>query len=455
MGLEVVTGRCFNIPMPSLLIKNTDVVTLNDAGAVLRGADIAIDNGVILAVGRAPSDFQPDETLDGTDLVALPGFWNAHTHAAMTFERGYGDDLPLDRWFNEKIWVAESALTADDVTWGAALAAAEMIRGGTVGFADHYFYMDRVAEIAEQSGLKALLAWCVFGLPSEIGEGLRGAVDFAHRYQGAAGGRIRTVLGPHAPYTCPPEFLKRVGETARKENLGIHIHLSESDEQLANSLQKHGRTPPAHLDALGIFDVPGPRIAAHCIAVTEDDRALLAARGVSVVQCPGCHMKLGMGVTPVPDLLARGVNVALGTDGPASGNNLDMLEEAQLAGLMQKNHLRDAEVLPGDSVLRMASRGGALAMGFETSGAIAPERAADIILFDFHRPHLRPRNSLVGNIVHSAKAGDIRHSIIDGRIVMKDFRLLTIDEERILWEAERRAFDMLARATSVVREYRS
>src|SRR5262249_53412379 len=161
---------------------------------------------------------------------------------------------------------------------------------------------DRVAEVVEKSGMKALLAWCVFGLPSEVGADLRGAVDFARRFQGAAGGRIKTVLGPHAPYTCPPDFLKKVGETAREEGLGIHIHLAESAEQAETSMKQHGRTPPSHLEALGLFDVPGPKIAAHCIAISDDDMGILASRGVSVVQCPGCHMKLGMGVTPVPAL---------------------------------------------------------------------------------------------------------------------------------------------------------
>ena len=440
--------------MASLLIKNADVIPLNAAGDVLRGADIAVEGGAILSVGAPPEGFSPDETIDATDLIALPGFWNAHTHAPMTFVRGYGDDLPLDRWFNEKIWVAESALTEEDVTWGAYLAAAEMIRGGTVGFADHYFYMDRVAAVVEESGLKALLTWCVFGLPSEVGSGLAGAVEFAQKYQGAAGGRIKTCLGPHAPYTCPPEFLRTVGETARREGLGIHIHLSESDEQVRLSQERYGKTPPEHLESLGLFDVPGQKIAAHCISVSEPDMDLLAARGVSVVQCPGCHMKLGMGVTPVPALLARGVNVALGTDGAGSNNNLDMLEEAKLAGLVQKIHLRDATALPGDAVLRMASQNGARALGFGDSGVIAKGAAADILLFDTRRPHMRPRTSLVGNLVHAASSADIRHVIIAGKVVMKDFCILTLDEERILWEAERRAFAMLGRAQGALREYR-
>ncbi|MCZ7567916.1 MAG: amidohydrolase [Ardenticatenaceae bacterium] len=441
--------------MPRVLIKNADVVTLNPAGDVLQGADIAIEGRTIAAIGAVPAGFIPDETLDATGHVALPGFWNAHTHAAMTFERGYADDLPLDRWFNERIWVAESALTSDDVYWGAALAAAEMIRGGTVGFADHYFYMDRVAEVIQQSGLKALLAWCVFGLASEVGTDLEGSLEFTHHFNGAADGRIKTILGPHAPYTCPPEFLTTVAEAARREGFGIHIHLAESEEQVMTSLKKYGRTLVAHVDHLGLFDVPGPILCAHCIYVNELDRQILTIRGANVVQCPNCHMKLAMGVTPVLDLLARGVNVALGTDGAGSNNNLDMLEEAQLAGLIQKQHLGDAQVLPGDSVLRLATRHGALATGFKESGVLAPGMAADLLLFDFDQPHLRPRHSVVSNLVHAARSSDIRHVIIDGRTVMKDRELLTLDEERILWEAERRAFGMIGRATGVVREYRS
>lgn len=441
--------------MPRVLIRNADVVTLNPAGDVLQRVDIAIEGRTIAAIGAAPADFVPDETLDAAGHVALPGFWNAHTHAAMTFERGYADDLPLDRWFNERIWVAESALTSDDVYWGTTLAAAEMIRSGTVGFADHYFYMDRVAEVVQQSGLKALLAWCVFGLPSEIGTDLEGSLEFAHHFDGTADGRIKTVLGPHAPYTCPPDFLKTVAEAARREGFGIHIHFSESQEQVDTSLKKYERTPVAHLDTLGLFDVPGPILCAHCIYLNQPDRETLAVRGANVVQCPNCHMKLAMGVTPVLDLLARGVNVALGTDGAGSNNNLDMLEEAHLAGLMQKQHLGDAQALPGDSVLRLATRNGALAMGFGDSGILAPGMAADLVLFDFNQPHLRPRHSIVSNLVYAARSGDIRHVIIDGRVVMKDRELLTLDEERVLWEAERRAFDMIGRATGVVREYQS
>ena len=211
----------------------------------------------------APAGFQPDETLDATNHVLMPGFVNAHTHAPMTFERGWAEDLPLDRWFNERVWVVESQLSDEDVYWGALLAVAEMIRGGTVAFADHYFYMDRVAEAVEASGLRALLAWCVFGEENNIGTDLHGTVDFVQRWQGAADGRIRTVLGPHSPYMCEPRFLARTAAVAARLGVGIHIHLAESQEQVDNSLRLHDRSPVEVLETNGVFDVPDHRGALH------------------------------------------------------------------------------------------------------------------------------------------------------------------------------------------------
>ena len=437
--------------MTRTLITRADVVTLDPLGTILRDAQVAIDGQRIVAVGQAPVGFQPDETLDARNHVLLPGFVNAHTHSPMTFERGWAEDLPLDRWFNERVWVVESQLSDEDVYWGAMLAAAEMIRGGTVAFADHYFYMDRVAEAAEQAGLRALLAWCVFGEDGNIGTDLPGTVDFVQRWQGAAGGRIRTILGPHSPYMCESSFLARTAAVAARLGVGIHIHLAESQQQVANSLAKFDRTPVELLEANGVLDVPV--IAAHGIYVNAIDQAILARRGVTVVQCPNCHMKLGMGVTPVPALLAQGVNVALGTDGTASSNDLNMLKEARLAALIQKLHHADPEVMPGDLPLRMATQNGARALGWPDSGVIAPGNLADLILLDCDQPHWRPRHNLVANLLHSAQAGDVSHVMVAGRWLLRDRRLVTLDEERILWEAERRALALVGQDLAVVRKY--
>lgn len=436
------------------LIRNVTVLTLDPAGTLLENTNLALDGAHIAAIGEVPPDFTPDEVIDGYNHLAVPGFFNAHCHAAMTFERGWAEDLPLDRWFNERIWVAESALTSDDVYWGAALAACEMLRSGCVGFNDHYFYMDRVAEVVEQSGMKATLTWCQFGIGAdkEVGSDLNGTLGFIDRWQGQAGGRLRTVLGPHSPYLCPPGFLREVSALAREHQLPLHIHLAESPEQMENSLKAHGLTPTAHLAACGVFDVPC--IAAHALYLTPDDVTILAAHGVTVAHCPITYMKLAMGIGDLQPLLDAGVNVALGTDGAGSNSDMDMKAAIRFAPLLQKYHTRNAEALPGDLPLRLATANGARAMGFPESGVLAPGRAADVVLFDLDQPHLYPRHNLVANLVHSARGSDVSHVWVDGRLLYREGEFLTLDVDRIMAEAERHALRMVGQDMKIVREYK-
>ena len=437
------------------LIKNVAVLTLDPAGTLLTDTNVILDGTLIEAIGEVPHGLQPDVVINGYNHVAVPGFFNAHCHAPMTFERGWAEDLPLDRWFNERIWVAESALTSDDVYWGAALAACEMIRGGTVAFNDHYFYMDRVAEVVEQSGLKAALTWCQFGLSAdqEVGADLAGTLAFVDRWQGGAGGRLRTVLGPHSPYVCPPEFLREISTLAREHSLPLHIHLAESPAQVANSLAAHGLTPAAHLAACGVFDVPC--VAAHALYLTPEDIALLAAHNVSVAHCPATYMKLAIGVNDLRPVLAAGINVALGTDGPGSNNDMDMKAAIRLAALLQKHHTGDAEALAGDLPLRLSTTNGARALGFADSGVLAPGRPADLILFDLDRPHLYPRHNLVANLVHAAKSSDVTHVFVDGQLLYANGELLTLDEEKIMAEGDRHAKSMVSQSLRIVREYKA
>lgn len=424
--------------MSNILIRGADVITLDEAGRVLPGADLALSGGTILAVGQAPADFCADEVIDASGHIAMPGLFNAHTHSAMTLLRGYAEDMPLERWLNERIWAAEAALTADDVYWGAALAAAEMIRGGTVGFADHYFHMDRVAQVVLASGLRAALAWCAFGTEGgEVGADLPGIAGFVEEWQGAGEGRIRTLLGPHSTYTCSPQFLARTAAVAARLGAGIHIHLAETQAEVDRAVALYDLSPVQLLEVNGVLEAPV--LAAHGIYLTEVDRGILAAGGATVVQCPTCHMKLGMGVTPVPELLASGVNVALGTDGAASNNALDMLQEARHAALIQKLAGRDAGRLAGDVALRMATQNGARALGFGLSGMIAPGRAADLILIDCSAPHLQPMHDAVANVLYAARGGDVSDVMVAGRWLMRQRTLLTLDEERILYEVRRRA----------------
>ena len=442
--------------MSRILIRNVDAITLDEQNRVLKNTNIAIDGKTIVALGDVPRDFaeRADEIIDGRDHVALPGFFNAHVHAPMSLQRGWAEDLPFDRWLNERIWVAESALTEEDIYWGAALAACEMIRSGIVAFADHYFWMDQVARVVEESGMKALLAWCIFGLGAdkEVGRAsLERTEEFVERWQNAGDGRVKTTLGPHSPYICSPQFLTRALNDAVKLGVGIHLHVAESQAQVARSLKEHGKTPVAHLASLGVFDVP--TIAAHCLYVSDDDIAILADKRVTAPHCPKTYLKLAMGIGRVPAMLARGVNVALGTDGPASNNTIDILESARLTTLLQKNEQRDPEILPSMQMLKLATQNGAWALGFADSGVLRVGARADVILFDFAKPHLRPRHDLAANIVHSAHATDVDHVIVDGRVLLRKGKLTTLDEERILREAERRAFRLVGQEMRPIREY--
>lgn len=440
--------------MSRILIQHTDALTLDEQNRVLKDVNIAIDGKTIVAIGDTPRDFVADETIDGRNHVALPAFFNAHTHAPMSLQRGWAEDLPFDRWLNERIWVAESALTEEDVYWGAALAACEMIRHGIAAFADHYFWMDQVARVVEESGMKALLAWCVFGIGADKevgGASLERTVEFVQQWHNAADGRIKVTLGPHSPYICPPEFLRRAADDAAKLGVGIHLHVAESQEQVERSLREHRKTPVAHLASLGVFDVP--TIAAHCLYVSDDDLAILADKRVTVAHCPKTYLKLAMGNARVPAMLARGINIALGTDGAASNNSLDVLESARLATLWQKNEHRDPELMPSMLMLKLATQNGARALGFGESGVLRVGARADILLFDFDKPHLVPRHDLAANIVHSAHASDVDYVMVDGRVLLRKGELTTLDEEKILREAEQRAFRLVGSEMRQVRAY--
>ncbi len=391
-----------------------------------------------------------------TTKPRLPGLVNAHCHSPMTFERGWAEDLPFDRWLNEKIWVQESVLTSDDVYWGAALAACEMIHSGTVMYNDKYFHMDRVAQVVRQSGMRACLTWTVFGQETDAaftGRDLDGTVAWVRDLAAEAHPRLRTYLGPHSPYICPPEFIERVVALAHDLGQGIHLHLAESEEQVANSLERHGQRPVTLMNSLGVFDAPGGCVAAHCLAIDEEDTAILADKGVHVAHCPITYMKLAMPFPTLEARLAAGVNVCLGTDGPASNSDMDLFATMRQTALTDKYQGRDPKLIPGDLALRLATRRNAL--GFEGRGTLQPGEPADLILVDLDQPHLHPLHSLVANLVHSAKGSDVTDMMVDGVWLMRDRQLLTLDEGQVLYEAERHAQAMVGRGMKQVREYKA
>jgi 5-methylthioadenosine/S-adenosylhomocysteine deaminase len=437
--------------MSTILIKNADIVTLDKEGTIHGGVDLLIDEGRIAAIGNISATVE--DTIDVSGRVVMPGFFNAHCHSPMTFERGWAEDLPFPRWLNEKIWVAESALTPDDVYWGAMLAACEMIKSGTVGFNDHYFYMHRVAQVVAQSGLKANLTNCVFGIGAdkEVGQGLDGALEFCEEFHDLIPGRLRTSLGPHSPYICPPEFLATIAEHARRLKQPIHIHLSESAEQVENSRQNHGKSPVQLLNDLGVLD--GRVVAAHCLALDDADLKILAEKKVFVARTPITYMKLAMPMNRIAALHEAGIAVALGTDGPGSNNDMDMFAVLRQTALLEKYLGEDPEQMAGDLPLRMATQIGAWAMGFEQSGVIEVGAAGDVIIVDFKQAHLYPRHSLSANLVHAAKGGDVTHTIVDGKVLMRERNLTTLNEADILKNAEAAAFRMVGQDMQQVRQY--
>ena len=442
--------------MSSILLRNLAIVTLNPTGDIFNDTCLHIQDGRIRGIGAVPDSFVVDETIDASGKVALPGLVNSHCHSPMTFERGWAEDLPFDRWLNEKIWVGESALTPDDVYWGAALAACEMIRSGTVAFNDKYFYMDRVAEVVKESGMKAALTWTVFGIgdESEMGRDLEGTIEWIQETHGTCDGRIRTYLGPHSPYICPPEFIEEIVAHAHDMKQGIHLHLAESQNQVEQSLERYDLRPVQQVDRLGVFDVPGGAVAAHCLAIDEEDTRILVEKGVHVPHCPITYMKLAM---PFPSLKARldaGVRVSLGTDGPASNADMDMFATIRQTALIHKYQAEDPEMIPGDMALRMATSAGARALGFDDMGTLEIGAPADLILVDIDAPHMRPIHSLVANLVHSAKGSDVTDVMVNGRWLLRNRELQTLDEERIIAEAETHAHAMVNRGMSQVREYK-
>jgi 5-methylthioadenosine/S-adenosylhomocysteine deaminase len=426
--------------MYDLLIRDVTVVDPQGAQVQIQpGYDIAVRGNRIAAV--QPTDQiapqQAAEVIAGAGMVAMPGLINTHAHAAMVLFRGAAEDVPIEVWFNDYIWSMETNLTPDDIYWGAMLAAAEMIAGGVTTVADHYFAMDRVAEVIAASGLRGHLAWTMFGQGDGRSE-LAQALAFAEQWHGALGGRIRVWLGPHAPYTCPPDFLHLVAQEAQRLGLGCHIHVSETAGQVQASLAQHGLTPIQLLEQLGLLE--GPALCAHAAHATPADIALLAARGAGVAHCPKTFLKLAAGIAPVVAMREQGLAVGLGSDGAASNNTLDIWEQMRLAAMLQKHERADARVLTIPEALSMATSEGARVIGQSGDlGRVAEGYLADLILVRLDGAHLQPLHSVGAALVYAAQAGDVDTTIVDGRVLMRGRTLLTLDRAAITREIAARA----------------
>jgi 5-methylthioadenosine/S-adenosylhomocysteine deaminase len=424
-----------------LIVEGDYVISMDKAGDIIKAGAVAVKDGFIVEVGTAESinaSFVASETMSGKGRVVMPGLVNGHTHAAMTLLRGVADDLALMDWLNNYIFPAEvEFVDADFVRIGTELACWEMIRGGTTTFVDMYYFPDTIAQVVESCGLRAMIATTVIDQRSPDAENaddsLRKGIEFIKRWKGK-NNRIIPIFGPHADYTLNGEQLKAVREAAIELDVPISIHMSESPFEVSYSKETYGMTSIDFFESIGFFD--GPTIAAHVVWPTAEEIPILVNRKVGVVHNPTSNMKIASGISPVTEMLKAGVHMGLGTDGAASNNDLDMWEEMRLAALLQKVDRMDPEVLPASAVLTMATSGGADAIGLGNQvGALTKGLRADLIQVSFDDVHFVPTYDVMSHLVYVADEQDVSSVVVDGKVLMRDKKILTIDTERVRREA--------------------
>jgi 5-methylthioadenosine/S-adenosylhomocysteine deaminase len=401
------------------------------------------DSGEILAVGDTAAG---DEELDAEDCLVMPGLVNAHCHGAMTLLRGYADDKPLDAWLQEDIWPAEAELTAGDVRAGVELALVEMIRSGTTAFADMYFHVPEIAEAVDEAGLRALLGHGVVTVGKDDGEAYRDneeSLEVAREYDGTSGGRIRTAYMPHSLTTVGEEYLREFVAEAREYDIPVHFHANETVDEVEPIVDERGERPLEFADDLGMLT--DEDFLAHGVHTDETEHELLAERGASVVHCPASNMKLASGMAPVQAMRDAGVTVALGTDGAASNNDLDLFDELRDAAMLGKLAADDAAAVPAEAAVEMATAGGARALGFD-SGRLEAGANADLAVVDFTVPHLTPVHDHVSHLAYAATGADVKHTVCDGEVLLRDGEVTTLDEDAVRSHAASRAAALVERA---------
>lgn len=433
----------------SLLIQGAWVLTMNPQREVFSPGAVALKGEEIVAVGP-PAElsrrYAPAQVLDYPQGLIAPGLINAHTHAAMALFRGLADDLPLNEWLNDYIFPAESRVNGDFVYWGTKLAIAEMLLSGTTTFTDMYLFAGDVAKAAAETGIRAVVGEVLYDFPSPNygppAAGLKFSEHLCRTFRDHP--LIRVAIQPHAVYTCSPELLLECGELAEKYDTRLIMHLAETPQEVRDCQARYGATPVGHLYRLGLLN--HRLLADHAVVLSVADRMLLAASKAGVAHCPESNMKLASGIAPVADLLQRGIPVGLGTDGCASNNNLDLMQEMDTAAKLQKVYCLDPTVLPAPTALEMATVNGARILGLENEvGALAPGLKGDIIVIDLDQPHLTPLYDPYSHLVYAATGADVQTVLVHGRILVQDRRLLSFDLQETLARARELAGGLLAK----------
>ncbi|WP_123535112.1 amidohydrolase [Halosimplex salinum] len=417
---------------PDLTVERADVLVDDDSGDIVDVAD--------------PGTLDGDDELDASDGLVIPGLVNAHTHVAMTLLRGYADDKALDAWLQEDVWPVEGELTPDDVEVGAELGFVEMIKSGTTALSDMYFHVDRTADAVERAGVRAVLGHTAVtvGKDDEAARAdLQQSLDVATELDGAADGRITTTFQPHSLTTVGEEYLREFVPKAREAGLPIHYHANETENEVAPIVEEHGVRPLEYADDLDLL--AEDTYVAHGAHVDETEIELLAERDTGVAHCPASNMKLASGMAPVQRLRDAGVTVGIGTDGAASNNDLDAFDEVRDAAMIGKLAADDASAVPAEAVVEMVTQGSADLLGFD-SGRVEAGANADLAVIDLDAPHLTPAHDLVSHLAYAVHGSDVRHTVCDGEVLMRDREVLTLDEAAVRERANEHARDLIARA---------
>ena len=437
--------------MSSVLIKNGTLVTMDSANRIVRG-DLLISHGRIVELGN--TDQSADVVIDASRCAVIPGFVQTHIHLCQTLFRGAADDLALIDWLKNRVWPMEAAHSAASIAASARLGIAELIKGGTTCTLtmETVNHTGQVFEVVEETGFRATVGKCMMDKGDEVpkplqeqaSQSIKESLELLEKWHGKADGRIRYCFAPRFAISCTRELLERVAELSRERGVMIHTHASENRTECALIEAETGMRNINYLDSVG---VTGRQVVlAHCVHLSNDEIRILKTTNTNVAHCPSSNLKLGSGIAPVTKLLEEGVSVSLGADGAACNNRLDMFTEMRTAALLQKV-LHGPEVLAARSVLRMATIDGARALGLESEiGSLELGKRADVAVVDLGGLHTTPEAEIVSSLVYTAEASDVRSVVIDGRLVMRDRELLTLDEAEVIAEANTQAEILMAQA---------
>ena len=427
--------------MSSILFKNAGILaTKNNKFEFIENGYLAVDVDKIDYIGKEEPKKKYKEEKECSGLILTPGFVNCHGHSAMTLLRGVGSDLPLQDWLHV-MWPVEDRMNEDDLRCGMELAIMEMLSSGTTSFTDMYLMPWAVADTIGKSGIKANFSRVMQAF-QEMSDSdydsyyrVKETEDLVSAFHNSYSERLKVDYAIHAEYTCKPLVVRRYSEDCLKKGLKMQIHLSETKKEHVECIEKYGKTPTEWFNDLGCFE--NPTLAAHCVWVEDSDMDILKDKGVTVVHNPTSNLKLGSGFAPVPKMIEKGINVALGTDGAASNNNLNFMEEIHLASIMHNGRLGDPTVMDPETVLKMATINGAVAQGREDTGSLEVGKKADVVAFDVNKPHLTPNLNPEALLVYSAQGSDVCMTMVDGNILYENGEFKTIDKERVYSEVKK------------------